>query len=313
MTREEILKRIEKKQSDIKKIEKRIEKWTTGMSEEAKKIASDCELVYDDPKFKEAYNKYKEYSKEHENDPTCIRQDYKFNLGPNIEEAYSAYRDLAEAKSTLDKYQAQLKKIDDFNSNEKIQIIWDFLQNWKKEAYNFYVENAHLYIKLYKEENEKWEEYKRTNKQYLEFIDEYIKKTPDSKYVNDRAFQRKDRAFQRKFEENYYAPILSLSKDIVTSFSREIIDTDKLNKILDKDVVNKYNDFINRITEKAGKIIDVSRLKIAGNGIINGIVKGEKNNVKVETILAGGTNTNVIVNVKHGPILHYRVLVNIIN
>lgn len=306
MTREEILKRIEKKQSDIKKIEKRIEKWTTGMSEEAKKIASDCELVYDDPKFKEAYNKYNEYSKEHENDPTCIRQDYKFNLGPNIKEAYSAYRDLAEAKSTLDKYQAQLKKIDDFNSNEKIQIIWDFLQNWKKEAYNFYVENAHLYIKLQKEENEKWEEYKRTNKQYLEFIDDYKKRNPDSKYINDIAFER-------KFEKDYYAPILSLSKDIVTSFSREIIDTDKLNKILDKDVVNKYNDFINRITEKAGKIIDVSRLKIAGNGIINGIVKGEKNNVRVETILAGGTNTNVIVNVKHGQILHYRVLVNIIN
>lgn len=297
MTREEILKRIEKKQSDIKKIEKRIEKWTTGMSEEAKKIASDCELVYDDPKYKEAYNKYKEYSKEHEQDPTVFRQDYEWNKGPQFDEAFSAYRDLAESKRTLEKYKNQLNKLNNFNNMEKIPAIWNFLQEWRKQAYEYFVENIKLYVKLKAEEEDKWAEYKET--------DEY--KTRLTMYSGRSG----EYHIRSNWREEYYSPIHRITEDVYTYNGKW--DDVKLNKILDKDVVNKYNDFINRITEKAGKIIDVSRLKIAGNGIINGIVKGEKNNVKVETILAGGTNTNVIVNVKHGQILHYRVLVNIIN
>ena len=297
MTREEILKRIEKKQLDIKKIEKRIEKWTTGMSEEAKKIASDCELVYDDPKYKEAYNKYKEYSKEHENDPTCIRQDYKFNLGPNINEAYRAYGDLAEAKRTLEKYKNQLNKLNNFNNMEKIPAIWNFLQEWRKQAYEYFVENIKLYVKLKAEEEDKWAEYKET--------DEY--KTRLTRYSGRSG----EYHIRSKWREEYYSPIHRITEDVYTYNGKW--DDVKLNKILDKDVQNKYNDFINRITEKAGNIVDASNLKIAGNGIINGFVQGDKNKVKVETILAGGYNTDVIVNVKHGQILHYRVLVNIIN
>ena len=40
MTEQEIKTRIDKKEKEIQKIEKRIQKWTTGMNEEAKQIVA---------------------------------------------------------------------------------------------------------------------------------------------------------------------------------------------------------------------------------------------------------------------------------
>lgn len=297
MTEQEIKTRIEKKEKDVQKIEKRIEKWTKGMNEEAKKLVAACELVYDDPKYKEAYNAYNEYKKSHENDPTVYRQDYDWNKGPNFEEAYRAYRDLVETKATLNKYRTQLNKIENFNNMEKIPAIWDFLQEWRKQAYEYFIENIKLYAKLRSEHEQKWKDYKET--------DDYKEKL--SRYNSNRFG---DYYVRNKWEENYYSPIHSITRDVYT-YNGKWDDT-KLNKILDKDVQNKYNNFVHRITEKAGVIQDASGLRIASNGFINGVVIGDKNKVKVEAITAGGYNTRVVVNVKHGQILHYRILVNII-
>ena len=180
---------------------------------------------------------------------------------------------------------------------EKIPAIWNFLQEWRKQAYEYFVENIKLYAKLKAEQEDKWAEYKET--------DEY--KTRLTMYSGRSGEYR----IKSKWREEYYSPIHRITEDVYTYNGKW--DDVKLNKILDKDVQNKYNDFVNRITEKAGNIVDASNLKIAGNGIINGFVQGDKNKVKVETIVAGGYNTDVIVNVKHGQILHYRVLVNIVN
>ena len=61
----------------------------------------------------------------HEQDPTVFRQDYEWNKGPQFDEAYSAYRDLAESKRTLEKYRNQLDKLNNFNNMEKIPAIWN--------------------------------------------------------------------------------------------------------------------------------------------------------------------------------------------
>ena len=297
MTEQEIKTRIDKKEKEIQKIEKRIQKWTTGMNEEAKQIVAACELVYEDPQYKPAYQTYKQYKEKHEQDPTVFRQDYEWNKGPQFDEAYSAYRDLAESKRTLEKYRNQLDKLNNFNNMENIPAIWNFLQEWRKQAYEYFVENIKLYAKLKAEQEDKWTEYKET--------DEY--KTRLTMYSGRSG----EYYIKSKWLQEYYSPIHRITEDVYKYNGKW--DDVKLNKILDKDVQNKYNDFVNRITEKAGTIVDASNLKIAGNGIINGFVQGDKNKVRVETIVAGGYNTDVIVNVKHGQILHYRVLVNIIN
>lgn len=64
---------------------------------------------------------------------------------------------------------------------------------------------------------------------------------------------------------------------------------------------DKKIEFLYKVAEKAGSILDASFLRVAGDGSLNGYVKGTKATVKVQTILAGGWNIQR---------LHYRVLVN---
>lgn len=290
MTEQELQLRIEKKEEAINKIEKRIIKWTRGMNDEAKAILQKCEVIYDDPTYKQSYLDWAEYKNNHSEDLTVFNPDY--SKGPNFQEAYSAYRDLAEAKFTLSKYKEKLAKMQSFEQEERIPIIWEFLQNWRADAYEFFVENSGEYGKLMKGFEDALEEFK--NSDYYKSLTSYGKK-------NDAYYEWKNK---------YFRNIHSLTKEIYLGNGR--YDEVKLNKLLDKDVDTKYKDFIARIQDKAGKIVDATDLRISGNGAINGIVIGESNKVKVETIIAGGYNQDVIVNVKHGQILHYRVLVNII-
>lgn len=92
----------------------------------------------------------------------------------------------------------------------------------------------------------------------------------------------------------------------------DYLDHEKLDELLRKEKEPKYWDLVDRITEKAGEILDASELYISASGNINGQVQGTKNTVAVETIGAGGKNSYIIVNSKHGQIFHYRTLVNII-
>ena len=128
---------------------------------------------------------------------------------------------------------------------EKIPAIWNFLQEWRKQAYEYFIENIQLYAKLKSEQEEKWAEYKET--------DEY--KTKLTAYSGRYG----DYWIKNTWEQNYYSPIHRVTEDVYTYNGKW--DDVKLNKILDKDVQNKYNDFVNRITEKAGNILDESNLK----------------------------------------------------
>ena len=85
MTEQEIKTRIDKKEKEIQKIEKRIQKWTTGMNEEAKQIVAACELVYEDPQYKPAYQTYKQDKEKHEQDKTVFRQDDEWNKCPQFD------------------------------------------------------------------------------------------------------------------------------------------------------------------------------------------------------------------------------------
>ena len=276
MTIEELKVRISKKEADIVKIEKRIDKWTKGMNDEAKSLAAECELLYDDAKLKEVNVKYREYKNLHEYDETVFNKEW--NKGPQLGEAYSAYRDLAEAKATLNKYNIQLDKINNFNNKEKIEVIWNFLQEWRKNVREFIIKNAVKYCEL--------------KSHFTENRDRYFKEHElDIKSLWER----------RRFEEKYYSDIAPLTMNVYLWNSK--VDEERLDKILDKEVVAKYDSLVNRITAKAGEIVSADGLYIANNGEINGIVVGNKARVRVETITAGGYNIQI---------LHYRVLVHII-
>lgn len=73
----------------------------------------------------------------------------------------------------------------------------------------------------------------------------------------------------------------------------------RLDAMIKKEIDRKRIALINRIEKKAGEIIDASGLQIV-SGDINGVIKGGKCSVKVNTISAGGYNIQC---------LHYRVLI----
>lgn len=289
MTKEELEIRIEKKNKDIEKIYKRINKWTSGMNDEAKKLCSDCEVTCDDPTYKIVRQAWSEYKQKNWDDPTVFRQDYE-NKGPNFQEAYSAYRDLADQKETLNKYKNQLNKLNSFTESEKIKVIWDFLMDWKEKAYTYYTNNV--------------KEYSNLKLNYDKVRKNYFSSEDVTKEINSAPINRKQTVIvhlTNDFNGKYYRNIDTLTKNIYLGQGRW--DDDRLKKILDKEVQNKYTKFISQIEGKAGKITDAEGLRIGGKGEINGYIIGDKNKVHVETITAGGYNIQC---------LHYRTLVNIV-
>lgn len=284
MTKEQLNERIEKKNKDITKINKRIEKWSKTCSDEDIAIAKELGMTdYKSPLRVTLRKKYNEYKKQYDINTLF------FN---DIDEVMYAYSDLRDAQNTLEKYQVQLTEIVNFEKEDKIEILVEFLNKWRAQTYTWYIRNAELYIELKDKQKEAYEQFKIENDISVKNISENYR-------------------IERRFLESYYSMINNITKQLVY---RKTIDTEKLNKILDDEVTKKYKDLVRRITKVVGEIQDVSNLGIGSKqGEINGTVKGTKGIATVNTISAGGYNQNQIVNVKHGQIFHYRVLVHKIN
>ncbi len=282
MTKEELNTRIEKKNTEIAKIEKRINKWTTGMNDEAKAIVAACELVYDDPKLSTARKAFNEYHETHGNDPTVYRQDYEWNKGPNFQEAYRAYRDLAEAKATLNKYLVQLDKLSNFEKEDKIEAIWNFLKEWRQMAYDWYVNEVKIYNDLKNNYKEAWEEYKNSV-EYEDSMNYYKSYRPNYRWA--------EYDIENKFERDYYKDIDNFTRDI--SLRNGKVDEEKLNKVLDKELRDKYTKLVNDVTSKAGEITDASGLRVNARGEINGRIVGTKNTVDLWLTLVNGEGQGI--------------------
>lgn len=320
MERQELLNRIEKKNKDIAKIEKRIAKWSSGLRPEDIEICKpfgNCVYgtaprgtswsnYHGTKEFQVAYDNYKNYkAKEGDNIPSSD----DWNKGPNIGELYSAYRDLGEARNTLANYQIALEKMDNFEKEEKIEALWEFLCEWENKAYNWYLENAKKYFELkrdYVNAKKIWE------KDYLE---ENPMPNRDENPNDYKYWDRAKRYAKSNWEERYWNPINGLTSDITRVHGHYVgeypnreyvydsydVDTEKLAKVLSEEKTKKYQDLVKRVTSVVGNIVDASNLRIGvKNGEINGVVVGDRSKARVETISASG------------PIqcFHYRVLVH---
>lgn len=275
MTKEQLNDRIENKNIDIQKINNRIIKWSKTCTDEDIAIAKEYGMTdYNSSQKQELRNKYSEYKKQ---------QDYDYHHSSDIDEVMRAYGDLREAQKTLEKYQVQLAEIVNFENEDKIEVLVEFLQNWRTKAYSWYIQNAQLYMTLHAKQREEFEKHK----------------AKEEKRLNTKLDWRQSHYLESVFNRHYYSKIAPLSREIA---GYKEIDTAKLNKVLDDEVVAKYKDLVFRISAVVGEIQDVSGLSIGNkNGEINGIVKGTKGVAKIDTISAGGYNIQVF---------HYRVLVH---
>lgn len=329
MDRNELLKRIEKKEKDIEKINKRISKWGKGLRPEDIAI---CEpfgnCVYGSAprgarwneyhgtaEYQRAQTEYKNYVATHKEDIPYNDEDW--NKGPNIQELKSAYIDLGDARNTLAKYQIELEKIDNFDNAEKIKVLWDFLTEWEIKTISWYNRNAELYFELKSNFEEAWFEAKT----------KWLNNNPKPDETDRAAYRMWDRQlyyYSEEFQKRYYSQVDTLTKNLIrftgnydgSGYGAKYritgyqFDTEQLNKIIVEEKKRKYEDLVNRVTQVTGTIQDVSNLTIGNqNGELNGYVIGEKGKAQVETISAGGYNQNTIVNSKHGQKFHFRVLV----
>ena len=219
----------------------------------------------------------------------------RLNLDFDQQDILDHFRDkvnlIDELNQRLEKYEEALAHMDAFEKQEKIKPIWDFLLRWKGETFDFIKENAELLYSLKTNYGKAFEEYKG------EHPEEFNGENWLKEYHKEQAFKK-----------TYYAPIHSLTYDVYTREGK--VDEKKLKDILNKDIELKYKHILAKVKKVCGEVVDASYLSIGNDGTINGIIKGTEGDARVETIVAGGYNQNVIVNVKHGQIAHYRVLVH---
>jgi hypothetical protein len=210
-----------------------------------------------------------------------IEKDYQNFISNEQQEVKYAEHDLSDAQAILTKYQTQLDDKAAFNKEEKVAVIWQFLQNWKTQVHSWILSNAKELQNLKMNEEKEWQNYVQDHD-----LQDVVK--------NHNEYWEK-----KQFIKDYYAGINPLTYEVITrdySVNEELLD-----KKLDEDVMVKYDYFIKQITDLAGEIVDANGLTISPKGEINGLVRGTLNNVNVWTTLSGGQIQ----------CLHYRVYCHI--
>lgn len=285
MEKQEIINRISKKEEQIKKIEARVKKWQDAKCEagyikqyagwwtpKPKSIKTMDDLI------KARYD----YFNGTEDMDTCTKRtqdSYEGFLKDCDNEIRYAQRDLDDANATLAKYKVELDKANNYDNEEKVKPIWDFLMGWRSQAYEWYIKHAEYYFGL--------------QQGYREAKGKFMQSNPNATYWQ-----------KREWESSYYRYVDQLTKDITHIKTTQVkdpnsqwgyyyepesytVDEEMLNKALDKEVKTKYTRLIEEITHITGTITDAKGLSIGGKGDINGVVIGNQGKAKVLTFPAG--------------------------
>lgn len=238
-------------------------------------------------KWKEASSSEKEFNKRYDWLSSFNERKEEFRkewINECNYELGRAKRDLQDALTTLNKYQNALMLIQEKENQPVIQIFKDFFDNWKQEIIE-YVEPRY--------------------KRYLELDSEYC----DLWNKHQRDEETKDKL------QNLNKLMKSIMSDPWVSKMRDckLYGGKSFEEFLNKYMEERYYELVDKVTKITGIITDVSSLYVGNDGSLNGIIIGESGKAKVETIIAGGYNEDIIVNVKHGQCRHYRVLVHKVN
>ena len=185
------------------------------------------------------------------------------------------YREIKDTEQKLQKYIVQLEEEQKKEANRTVQVILDFLENWKQEAFDYYIEMLPKYE----------EAYKKLQEQREAFLGDDI----ESRRERFRLIEE----FKQKW--NWFTHYLGYG---INQFK---LDETRLKRDLEKDAKIKYDTLVGKIQDIVGTITDASGLYIANNGQINGIIKGDSGSARVETVDAGGYNIQRF---------HYRTLVH---
>lgn len=190
-------------------------------------------------------------------------------------------KDLDIARKSLADYNAQLISEHEKNNSRNIQVIIDFLENWKKNTTDFYTMKFEEYLEAYAE--------------YLEKNSKYCK------WHNNGGWRDENRKEIEK-EYNEYCERFRATWNFIREYvERRTFNHKKFQKDLEQEANRKYDFIIERTNYIVGQITNASNLYIGDKGDLNGYIIGTRGTAKVQTIGAGGYNIQCF---------HFRTLIN---
>jgi|GEM_PF-2159804 hypothetical protein len=181
------------------------------------------------------------------------------------------------------------------NTTPQIPVIEEFLENWKKSAREYYLQQV--------EALEKFDaEYSNNLDEVLKELEIKYGKPAVLKMSADVKKELKDRKVDYTSRNMYIKTHFNSVTVELSQLGSEM--NERLESLLSSEVNKKRADFYARCYNVVGDITDASSLHVGKNGSINGTIVGKLGKAVVETIMAGGYNVQV---------LHYRVLVTPLN
>lgn len=246
-----------------------------------------------------------------------------------LEERCQKYRDsIAEEEKKVADRKASIESHSVSVNGKDVNVIVEFLNNWEKEVTDHFMKVFDKYVneanKYYEENVKGLVEYKFENTWGLSIEDleklwltsEYTKYYPTwmdynkAPYRNDcykairevldDAKETYHSIFNTKVIEKYAKTLHNPKKEVYETNMRKAIANEKN---------RKYDQLIEDVEHICGKIIDMSHIKVGAKGDLEGYVIGTDGECELWTKGCGGFNENVIVNVKHGQIFHFRFYV----
>lgn len=245
-----------------------------------------------------------------------FENDYKVSMKENHIKStqLKIEKELVRLEKLKENYRLELAK-EDLLIKESPEILIAFTNKWKELAFDWHIHNYKEHLSFCK--NLKNEQTQAII-ECIETFDEYSKYRDENGKAKDNYIRDYLNLFPRNimndFLKNQKLDYRSVQGRILKSTTIKILRMkdfkvekerlEWLNKGLERERKQKLLDLFNRIYKVTGKIIDGTDLKINEKGNLDGIVKGEVNNVKVETVGVGGYNIQCF---------HFRTLVKKLN
>lgn len=213
-----------------------------------------------------------------------------------FEDIKGARGKLADADRVLKNWEDKLAvelEAERYLEDNAPEVIMEFIENWKRMAYDWHVK--------------RFEDYQSFKKKLKEDLAEARRELG----INERMMPTRA---QDKELQKVGLDYKSINKRKVEFAGMTVMKLDEirneterwawLDRKLEVEKKAKLLDLVYRLNNEVGKTLDATDLRIGAEGNLNGIVIGETGKVKVETVGAGGWNIQCF---------HYRTLMHKLN
>lgn len=290
---ETLKEKIENARLKVEKCEKTIERHETQLAKKLDKASKT--FGFDFTGFeKEEIEKYKD--DHHEELRTHDNYWDLFDVIRKFEDIKGAKGKLADAERVLKNWEDKLAvelEAERYLEDNAPEVIMEFIENWKRMAYDWHVK--------------RFEDYQSFKKKLKEDLAEARRELG----INERMMPTRA---QDKELQNVGLDYKSINKRKVEFAGMTVMKLDEirdeterwawLDRKLEVEKKAKLLDLVYRLNNEVGKTLDATDLRIGAEGNLNGIVIGETGKVKVETVGAGGWNIQCF---------HYRTLMHKLN